>query len=180
MPDETRKAKIYTAPLSAVEEVIARRGVTHLVSLLNPSAMIETPAGIDRAHHLRLGFSDSAVEQEGAAGASHAEDLVSFVRGWDGRGSLLIHCLAGVSRSTAAGFIALCCLNEETSEAEAARVLRRSAAHASPNRLLVRLGDRTLGREGRMVRAIEALPPAQPVWEGVVSEFPARIPVRRG
>ena len=67
---------------------------------------------------------------------------------------MLIHCYAGISRSTAAAFIALCALNPHTSEELIASRLRLSSETACPNRLFVALADKMLGCDGRMIAAV--------------------------
>ncbi len=69
----------------------------------------------------------------------------------------MIHCFAGLSRSTAAAYIAMCVLNPHTPEEAIARALRRSSDTAVPNRRFVGLADELLGREGRMVAALRSM-----------------------
>jgi predicted protein tyrosine phosphatase len=93
-------------------------------------------------------------------GEDHVRALIEFMRGWHngGRpgGPILMHCLAGISRSMAAALICLA-LRVEGDEDGAARRLRQAAPHASPNRRIVALADHLLGRGGRLVRAREAM-----------------------
>jgi predicted protein tyrosine phosphatase len=70
---------------------------------------------------------------------------------------MVIHCFAGISRSTAGAFIALCHLAPETDEMELALRIRQSSRVASPNPKLVELADGVLGRDGRMVDAIRSI-----------------------
>jgi predicted protein tyrosine phosphatase len=70
---------------------------------------------------------------------------------------MLIHCYAGISRSTAAAFIALCALNPDQPEELIASDLRRSSDTASPNLRFVLLADSVLGRGGRMVEAVKGM-----------------------
>ena len=51
---------IYVSPLSAVHDAIRKHAPSHLVSLLDPDTMIETPEGFDPARHLRIGVNDIA------------------------------------------------------------------------------------------------------------------------
>ncbi len=67
----------------------------------------------------------------------HVMELLEFVRRWDQSTPLLIHCYAGLSRSSAAAYISLCALNPEAPEEFIARALRRSSDTAMPNRLFV-------------------------------------------
>jgi predicted protein tyrosine phosphatase len=70
---------------------------------------------------------------------------------------VVIHCWAGISRSTAAAFIALCALNPAVPERLIAGQLREASPTAFPNRLMIRLGDAALDRAGRMVEAVESI-----------------------
>jgi predicted protein tyrosine phosphatase len=165
---------IYVSPLSGVVDAIRTVGPSHLVSLLDPESMIDTPDGIERVCHLRLGINDTAEPRDEliVPGEAHVSELISFVRGWDQKNPMLVHCWAGISRSTAAAFIALCALNEDHPEAELARLVRARGAHAHPNRLMVRLADDILGRKGRMREAVEALGPPRQTWEGELFALP--------
>ena len=168
---------IYVSPLSAVEDAIREVKPSHLVSLLDPETMIDTPGGIEPTRHLRLSVNDIAEEIDDLVppGEAHVEELIRFVQGWDQRSLMLVHCWAGISRSTAAAFITLCVLNEDHPEHELARLVRARGAHAHPNRLMVRHADRLLKREGRMMAAVEALGPGRACWEGELFSIPLRI-----
>jgi predicted protein tyrosine phosphatase len=96
----------------------------------------------------------------------HIEQVLSFVRGWDRGAPLVIHCYAGISRSTASAFAAVCALNPHRDEMTIARQIRAASPIASPNRLIVSLADKALGREGRMLRAIEEMGPGSMTVEG--------------
>jgi predicted protein tyrosine phosphatase len=87
----------------------------------------------------------------------HVNELLKFVENWDRRDPILIHCYAGISRSTAAAFITLCALNPDQPEERIASDLRRSSDTASPNLLFVSLADTVLGRGGRMVQAVKGM-----------------------
>jgi len=79
---------------------------------------------------------------------------------------MLIHCWAGISRSTAAAFTALCLLRPSTDEEQIAWELREASPSATPNRLIVQLADDVMGRGGRMVRAIEKIGRGEEAYEG--------------
>lgn len=167
---------IYVSPLSAVEDAIREVRPSHLVSLLDPETMIDTPQGIARERHLRLGVNDisEAIDTLVPPGAAHVAELIRFAQDWDQTSPLLVHCWAGISRSTAAAFIALCALNEGHPEDELARLVRACGSHAHPNRLMVRHADSLLKREGRMSAAVEALGPGRACWEGELFSIPLR------
>ena len=79
---------------------------------------------------------------------------------------MLIHCFAGVSRSTAAAYIAACALKPKRDEFAIARALRAASPTASPNTRLVALADDKLGRRGRMSEAIADIGRGDDCFEG--------------
>ena len=170
---------ILITPLSAVTHVLVRHAPSHLVTLLSSSYMIDTPQGFPAERHLRLAMHDIA-EEDGVEPPAHhhIERLLEFGREWDGAAPMLVHCWAGVSRSTAAAYVILCDRAGPGSEMEIARNLRDRAPHAHPNRLLVRHADDVLGRGGAMVRAVSTMGSGTLVAEGVPVEMPVPFPKR--
>ncbi len=168
---------ILVTPLSAVLDCIRTYHPSHLVTLLSPEHMIDTPDGISAERHLRLSLNDISDPALGDAppGLKHISQLIAFGRDWDASQPMLVHCWAGVSRSMAATFALLCDRAGPGAEDEIAQEMRARASHASPNRLLVRLADQSLAREGRMVRAVEAIGPGRMVDEGIPVEFPLTL-----
>jgi predicted protein tyrosine phosphatase len=94
------------------------------------------------------------------------QKLLMFIKSWDKEHPLLIHCWAGVSRSTAAAYIAKCVLQPKRDEADLALELRAASLSATPNPMLIALADEALGREGRMRRAIDAIGRGANAFEG--------------
>jgi predicted protein tyrosine phosphatase len=78
---------------------------------------------------------------------------------------MVVHCYAGISRSTAAAFVSVCVLNPQRDEMKIAVALRRASPTALPNIRIVRLADSLLERDGRMVTAIEAIGRGEPAGE---------------
>ena len=167
---------IYVSPLSLVETTVSDVQVSHLVTLINGETLIDTPPTIGKERHLRLSMNDISAPQDGLVVPSedHVADLIQFALEWDQRAPLLIHCWAGISRSTAGAFISLCALNPETDEHAIARALRRASPTAYPNRRLVALADAVLGRGGRMSAAVEHIGRGQLAEEAKVFSLPAR------
>jgi predicted protein tyrosine phosphatase len=168
---------IYVAPLSLVEATVTHARVSHLVTLINGELAVTTPSSIGPDRHLRLSMNDICEPQDGLVlpCETHVEDLVRFALDWDRKAPLLIHCWAGISRSTAAAFISLCALNPTADELALARALRHASPTAYPNRRLVALADRTLGRSGRMSRAVEQIGRGHLAEEAEVFALPALI-----
>lgn len=168
---------IYVAPLSLVGSTIEDARVSHLVTLINGDTLVPTPPSITPDRHLRLDMNDIC---EPAAGLvlpcqEHVADLVQFALDWDRKAPLLIHCWAGISRSTAAAFITLCALNPGADEFGLARALRRASSTAYPNRRLVALGDDVLSRSGRMIEAVKHIGRGEFAEEGQVFSLSAKI-----
>lgn len=150
---------IIVCGLADLPSVIAARRPSHMVTLLDPTTMIETPNGIAPDRHLKLGVNDIAKPAEGltAPDETLVGRLLTFAEAWDERDPMVIHCWAGISRSTASAFTLACARSPEVDEAAIAWTLRSLAPHAYPNRRIVALADDMLSRQGRMVDAIEAI-----------------------
>jgi len=168
---------IYVAPLSLVETAIEDARVSHLVTLINGETLVPTPASITPDRHLRLDMNDICEPVSGLVlpCEEHVADLLQFALDWDRNAPLLIHCWAGISRSTAAAFISLCALNPEADELDLAKALREASPTAYPNRRLVALGDEALSRRGRMIAAVERIGRGEIAEEGQVFGLWARL-----
>jgi predicted protein tyrosine phosphatase len=166
--------KIIITPLSGLEKTIRDHNPSHVVTLLSPEHMIETPDGLHPERHLKIGMNDIADPSLGNAPPhdDHIQTLLEFGRIWDATAPLVVHCWAGISRSTAAAFILVCDRLDHVRENEIAKALRLRAPHANPNRLMVRLADDALGREGRMIEAVERMGPSTMADEGSLVHFP--------
>lgn len=150
---------LIVTPLSRLPEVIAERSPSHLITLLSPEELIPTPDGFPPERHLRLGVHDIAEPAQGfvAPDAELVERVLDFARGWDAEAPMVVHCWAGISRSTASAFAIACDRNPHVDELEIALSMRRASPGAYPNRRIVALADEVLGRRGRMVAAVEAM-----------------------
>ncbi|MGH6823723.1 MAG: tyrosine phosphatase family protein, partial [Methylocella sp.] len=104
--------RIHVCPLSKLPETVRVSGAQSLVTLIDKGTPVRRPAGIAAENHLVVVLSDIVAQVEGHTlpSETHVEKLLAFVRRWDQTAPLLIHCFAGVSRSTAAAFIAACAL----------------------------------------------------------------------
>jgi predicted protein tyrosine phosphatase len=159
---------IHVCSLARLHDTVAETRATHIVTLLRLIDRVQRPASIVETNHLILGMDDIACPMDGYVhpAEEHVHDLIRFVQGWDRRAPIVMHCYAGISRSTAGAFITACALNPARDEAGIARAIRGSSATAMPNVMLVGHADRILGRKGRMIAAVEALGPGRPALEG--------------
>lgn len=147
---------IRVCSLARLNETVEACRARHVITLVRDESRLFRPQGIEPDNHLWLQMDDIADPIEGmiAPNEGHVEQLVNFVHRWDKAQPLVVHCFAGISRSTAAAFIAACALAPKRDEAEIAMRLRAASPTATPNPRLVLLADDRLGRNGRMVRAV--------------------------
>ncbi len=150
---------IIVCPLSRAPDVARQHKASHVVSLLDPGTAFPLIDGMADDRRLRLSVHDIEAEMEGydAPASTHMDSILSFVRAWDRSAPIVIHCYAGISRSTATAFITACAHNPDIDELLIARALRDASSTASPNRRFVALADEALGRNGRMRAAIDAI-----------------------
>jgi predicted protein tyrosine phosphatase len=176
---ESRRAAkdgaIHVCPLSAVPQTVQRSNASHLLTCLQDEIHVETPRLIQPDRHLRLFVHDISLPIEGyvAPGQEHVERLIEFALSWGGSGPMVVHCWAGISRSTAAAYTALCAVNPGASEELIALRLRQASPTAYPNRRIIHLADAALGRSGRMVRAIESIGRGIVASEAIPFSIPA-------
>jgi predicted protein tyrosine phosphatase len=150
---------IYVCNLQELPGHVQALAPSHLISLVSEAEQPQTPAGMRVERHLRLVVHDISEPLTGhiLADKPHVAELIAFVRAWPHEESpLLIHCMAGISRSTAAALIALV-TKAGGREMEAALQLRQAAPHAYPNRRLIALADPLLRCDGRLLAAREAM-----------------------
>jgi predicted protein tyrosine phosphatase len=136
--------------------------------LLRDIDKVVRPNGVEAKNHLILSVDDITAPLDGytAPAQEHVERLITFVKDWDRAAPMVVHCYAGISRSTAGAFVAACTLNPKRSEQDIAWDIRRASRAAQPNARIVSFADNLLGREGRMVRAIETIGPGSGAFEG--------------
>lgn len=164
---------IHVCSLSKVEETVTKTGARRLLSLLAAGTEVVRPASITRENHLHLVMHDIAVAQEGMTmpGEEHVVTLLDFARQWDRSRPLVVHCYAGISRSTASAYIIAAALAPKRDEAELAETLRRLSPTATPNPRLIAIADTLLDRRGRMIEAIQAIGRGADAFEGTPFEL---------
>jgi predicted protein tyrosine phosphatase len=150
---------IHVCSLSRLHQTVLDTGARHVVTLLKDTDLVQRPECILQDNHLILGMDDINEPLDGyvVPADDHVTELLTFVRGWDRANPMVVHCYAGISRSTAGAYVAACALNPSRNELTIAQELRRISATASPNLRIVAIADRMLGRSGRMSAAIETI-----------------------
>lgn len=160
---------IHVCSLARLHNTVGDTGARHVVTLMKDVAQVRRPASIAEQNHLLLEMDDITMPIDGYIhpGEEHVSKLISFVTNWDRSAPLVVHCFAGISRSTAGAFITACALNPKRDERAIARLIRESSPTAQPNSRLVSLADTLLNRNGRMVAAIEGIGYATPATEAM-------------
>ncbi len=161
---------IIVCPLNKVAQLVEDHGARHVASLLGGHGEMPDFSHLEDVRHLKLGFNDISTPREGYVlpGHEHVDALLQFIHDWDRTTPMVIHCWAGISRSTAGAYIAKCFLEPERNELELARELRSASPSATPNMRMVALADEILEREGRMEAAIASIGRGAEAWEGNV------------
>lgn len=159
---------IYVCSLAALPATVEATGARHVLTVMANVGQVVRPESILEANHLRIQMDDIITPADGFVAPSHVhvEQALAFLRQWDRAAPMVIHCYAGISRSTASAFMAACALNPHRDEIAIARQIRAASPSAYPNRLIVTLADQVLGRNGRMVRALDAMGPGNMTIEG--------------
>jgi predicted protein tyrosine phosphatase len=144
--DRTRAGEILCSPGRCAQ-------FAYLISIGGPSD--REPAGFyNVVQRLRLVFEDVSSQASGGAAPDDIERLVAFARTVDlSKGHLLVHCQAGISRSSAAAAIVIAVRLGSGREDEALDLLWQIHPPAHPNRHMLALADEILGTGGRLAAA---------------------------
>ncbi len=136
-------------------------GVTHVLSILDP----ETPAPATPGDYERLELRFHDVIESNPLlqppRPDHVRGILTFGRDLlaapKADAHLVVHCHAGVSRSTAAMLLILAQAEPGRSAADMAAELLRIRAKAWPNLRIVEFGDQMLGSGGTLIDAATAI-----------------------
>ncbi|MFN0191592.1 MAG: tyrosine phosphatase family protein [Aestuariivirga sp.] len=160
---------IIVCPLIHAQTQIDTHGASHVVSLLGPESPHRMFERVEAEKHLKLTFHDIAAPMPGFTAPSQetVHQILSFIRGWGREAPMVIHCWAGISRSTASAYMAQCLLHPHADETELAQDLRDASPSATPNALMIAYADHLLGRDGRMEKAIQSIGRGEDAYEGV-------------
>jgi predicted protein tyrosine phosphatase len=167
MPVETSAPPVpYRVSICGKDEIesFCGKGVTHLLSVEDPDTPKVTPSWFEGVHQQIL-FHDveSAQFAEECCAVPPTRRSVAEILEFgercllDSRSRpvhLLIHCFAGISRSTAVGYALLVQAWGTDRTSEALQRVVEVRPEAFPNLLVVRHADRLLGCAGEMIRTL--------------------------
>src|SRR5258708_23521005 len=120
---------IHVCSLAALPETVRSTGASHVLTVMANGDTVQRPQSVLPANHLKVQMDDISEEIDGfvAPTEAHIEQVLNFVRGWDRGAPLVVHCYAGISRSTASAFAAACALNPDRDEIAIARHIRAAS-----------------------------------------------------
>jgi predicted protein tyrosine phosphatase len=136
------------------------RGVTHVLSILDPEwPEPEAFGGFDPHSRATLRFHDAIEPDSGVVlpKKSDIEAILSFGRDAGDVSHLLIHCHAGISRSTAAMLMILAQAHPSETEDAIVERLVEIRPQAWPNSRMVAFADELLGRDGQLSAAVAGI-----------------------
>jgi predicted protein tyrosine phosphatase len=144
--------------ICGLDELIGHRGrgVTHILSILDPEwPDPEAFQAFDPHFRATLRFHDAIEPGPDILLPQKAdvEAILTFGRDAAEAGGLLIHCHAGISRSTAATLMILAQAHPNEDEDELADRLLQSRRQAWPNSRMMAFADELLDRRGRLMAA---------------------------
>lgn len=125
--------------------------LTHLVSIGDPDWIL--PDGYDRVEQrIRLEMEDIESPKHGLAPTvEHVEELLAFGKTIEQASRLLVHCEAGISRSTASAIILLTQMLGPGSEEACRDHVHGLVDFAHPNRRMLAHADDLLIRHGALL-----------------------------
>jgi predicted protein tyrosine phosphatase len=139
-------------------------GASHVLSILDPDHPVPEAFGAFGEHEkLELRFHDIIEDTPGhiAPQPEHVDAILALGRSLQSEPGatrhLLVHCHAGISRSTAAMALILAQAMPAQSAEQIIRMVHGIREKAWPNLRLIEIGDAKLGRGGTLVTATHAL-----------------------
>jgi predicted protein tyrosine phosphatase/cytoskeletal protein CcmA (bactofilin family) len=156
----------FTITICGLKELAghADRQVSHVLSILEPDQAEPEAFGAYGEHaRLELKFHDIIQEMPGfiAPQPDHISKMLEFGRDLlshpENVRHLLVHCHAGISRSTAAMTLLLAQAQPDLSAADVLAQVVRVRSKAWPNLRILALGEEQLGRKGEFTRAVGAV-----------------------
>ena len=154
----TRLPAITICGVSELDDEARCGRHTHVVSIWGKDegeSVSRLVAGLFPHASLHLAFFDD-ISMETPYGPSEQDIrmILEFGKRLGPQDRLLVHCLAGVSRSSACAFSLACQCTDPGDAARVLALLRANRPFIMPNTLIVRYADALLGRGQRMVEAV--------------------------
>lgn len=140
---------ILVCSKSMVPDMVSDHNVTHIISLLDPRDSLPLTSQITSCERLHLVFEDVLDETDkNAPTREQVQTLLSWTKNLPRDAVVLIHCFAGISRSTAA---AIGILAQETKNIEKSiEIIKSQRPNLCPNPVISKFADDILGFNGQL------------------------------
>jgi predicted protein tyrosine phosphatase len=157
--------KIYVCGVPELDTAFSN-AFTHVISIWDPEWIDR--GGVEHQLKKRLAgetrihiayFHDCSVEEPGRRlpAENDLREILTFAADLKPEAHVLIHCWAGISRSTAVAYAILCQFTGPGRESDCIEAILAVRPQAFPNSLIVDLADRILERKGAMRQACEKI-----------------------
>lgn len=153
----------FAVAVCGIEELAGHStlGATHVLSIFDPDHPVPEAFGTFGEHaKLELRFHDIVDPRPGeiVPTRAHVDAILAFGRTLQTeRANLLVHCHAGISRSTASMALLIAQAAPDMAATDVLLTVHGVREKAWPNLRLVELGDAALDRGGTLVAATHAL-----------------------
>jgi predicted protein tyrosine phosphatase len=151
--------KIFVCQRSAVSQKTRQVGATHVLSLLDPGSKRPFLHPHTDPNNWRLfHFEDVLEEHEtNSPTREHVAEILQWGRALPNDAVVLVHCEAGVSRSTAAALALLVQHHGIDKIDECIQLLLDVRPFSCPNPLITRFADEQLGCNGELHKKAEVV-----------------------
>lgn len=160
--------RLIVSPVTQIDRLVSSHQPSHMITLMTAGAEVSTPPSISPDRHLTLYFNDIDTPRPGLTPISEAQmvTLIEYFRAWDQTSPVLIHCFAGISRSTAASMVGIAALKPDRSANSIAKELRFRSPSATPNKRILALADELIRPLGSLKEAGESIGRGAHAFEG--------------
>ena len=159
---------IVVCSLKDLEAVCESIKPKYVISVIDPGYAPKTPK--DVKHHLKLGFDDIEFisssnnvfrlneddSPQVLPNQKHVDSIIKFTTNWNSKESIVIHCWCGVSRSMATATYLIC--RENNNIDNNIQYIRSIAPHANPNKLLIKLFEKSLNLDNKISESYKKHP----------------------
>jgi predicted protein tyrosine phosphatase len=143
--------KVFVCNRSAVSRKTSQVGATHVLSLLDPGKKPFLHPNTDRRNWLLLHFEDNLLATEpNSPTLEHVSKILEWGCKLPEDAVVLVHCEAGVSRSTAAALALLVQHHGTDKIDDCIKLLLDVRPFACPNPLITLFADELLGCNGEL------------------------------
>ena len=145
---------VFVCQKNKVHDVVKATGAKHVLSLLDPDDRLYLTPRLQEVNRLHLECEDVLDEKVWAAPTrEQVQSFLEWARCIPDEDTLVVHCFAGVSRSTAA---AIAILADRLGNVDAAgQRIKSVRPQPCPNPVIIKFADEILGLDGKLYEECE-------------------------